>query len=192
MPYTIATPVSGQIASASLFGVAVKNAITDLDLRISALESFTNGKPAGRITQQAAQSIADNVGVAITFAAGDAIDTHGFHDPAVNNTRVTPTLPGVYRFRGVVYMDTLTTIDARACWFRKNGSTALPPGDRKGKPVNAIANSMSCEILIDMNGSSDYMELLGFQDNTASSALNTVIASQFASHMEWEYVRALP
>lgn len=37
-PYVIQTAVQGQPASASLFGLAVKNAIVDLDARVGALE----------------------------------------------------------------------------------------------------------------------------------------------------------
>lgn len=37
-PYSIATPIQGQPASAALFGLAVKNAINDLDARVSAVE----------------------------------------------------------------------------------------------------------------------------------------------------------
>lgn len=37
-PYVIQTPVQGQPASAALFGLAVKNAIIDLDSRVGALE----------------------------------------------------------------------------------------------------------------------------------------------------------
>lgn len=39
MPYTIQTPVDGQPISSSLYGIPVKNAITDLDLRTSFLEA---------------------------------------------------------------------------------------------------------------------------------------------------------
>lgn len=38
-PYVIQTAVQGQPASASLFGLAVKNAIVDLDSRVGALET---------------------------------------------------------------------------------------------------------------------------------------------------------
>lgn len=38
MTYTITTPVKGQPVSSSLFGVAVKNAINDLDTRVAKLE----------------------------------------------------------------------------------------------------------------------------------------------------------
>lgn len=39
MPYTIATPVQGQPISSGAFGIPVKNAIDDMDLRVAALET---------------------------------------------------------------------------------------------------------------------------------------------------------
>lgn len=42
-PYNIVTAVQGQPASASLFGLAVKSAINDLDARVAALEGHAPG-----------------------------------------------------------------------------------------------------------------------------------------------------
>lgn len=192
MPYTIATPIYGQPASASLFGVAVKNAINDLDSRVGTLEGFTVGKPLVKLVQTASQNVTDNTDTAIQFPAADIIDTHGFHDPSVNNTRIIPNVPGYYRFYGVLYISGLTTFASRACWFRKNGAgIGVSPGCRKANLVNSINISHEIETVIDLNGTTDYVEFIGYQDNTASATVTTQVASQFATTVMCELIRAL-
>jgi hypothetical protein len=189
MPYTIITPVPAQPISASLFGQAVKDAIDDLDARLSALEAFTTGKPTGKIAQTAGQTLNDNTDTAIQFPAADILDTHDFHNPSVNNTRITPNVPGQYQFTGVLYIAGATTFASRACWFRKNGTTALTPADRKGNMVNSVNASLSIGTIESFNGTSDYMEFIGFQDNTASAGIPTQVATQFATVVMWEFLR---
>lgn len=64
-PYTIVTPIQGQPVSAALFGLAVKNAINDLDARVSALEGTAPGLVAihSRTTTAVAVSTSTEVGV---------------------------------------------------------------------------------------------------------------------------------
>lgn len=53
----------------------------------------------------------------------------------------------------------------------------------------AIAQSRSAGCIQAFNGSSDYMELMGFQDS--SGAVNTNVSSRFTSFLEWKYLRPL-
>jgi hypothetical protein len=189
MPYTIITPIAGQNISASLFGIAVKNAIDNLDLRVGALEAFTAGKPMVKIQAGAAQSFADNTDVATIFAAADILDTHNFHDPAVNNTRITPNVAGTYRLQGVVYLTGATTFTTRKLWWRKNGSLNFAPGDQQGNSVNAVFNKLEATTVDTMNGTSDYFELVVNQDNTANAPINSNQGGQFSSTIICEYLR---
>lgn len=192
MAYTIVIPTPGQPISASLFGVAVRNAINDLDARLSALEAFTTGKPVGKIAQTAGQSLTDNTDTAIQFPATDLLDTHDQHNPSSNNTRVTPNVAGIYRMDAVLYLAGATTFASRAAWYRKNGSTPLPGACRKGNMVNSVNASLEVGTIESFNGSSDYFEFMGFQDNTASAAIPTQVATQFATVVTWEFLRGNP
>lgn len=191
MAYSIVLPVAGQPNSASLFGRAVRDAINDLDARMSALEGFTTGKPIGMIVQVATQSLSNNVGAALQFAAADIIDTHAQHDIVTNNTRITPNVAGYYRFFGVLYHAGRTDFTARSCWFQKNGSVNSPFGDRQDNLVNSVNVALATETMQSMNGTTDYVEFMALQANTGAASVLTQNSTQFASGVMWEYVRGL-
>jgi hypothetical protein len=152
------------------------------------LEDATTDKPIGRIAASGTQALADDTQVAIQFSGADDIDTHGQHNPASSNTRVTPNVEGYYRFYGTAFFNeqaTPVSIDAN---FRKNGATNMAPSGRM--PGSAtVASTCSTTVLVSMNGSTDYMELMARQ-NSAGADL-TQQSAQFSSVVEWEYVRPL-
>ncbi len=141
-------------------------------------------KPVGRIVATGAQSIPDNTATAIAFSATDEIDTHNFHNPSSNNTRVTPTVAGYYRFTGSYFSLAMTSPVSRSCYFRKNGTTAIAPGPRDTGAQ--ITSSQEVTAIIECNGTTDYVELMAQQDS--SGAVNTGAASQQSSVMEWEFL----
>jgi hypothetical protein len=118
----------------------------------------------------------------IAFNA-EIVDNMGAHANASNNTRITPTVPGKYRVRGMVAMDPSST---GACYahIRKNGASDTG-GPYKGGwgTSNAFASfGFDCDATIDCNGTTDYVELwfhhaFGVSKNTFVSTLagaNTV------------------
>lgn len=144
-------------------------------------------KPIGRITVTGTQALADNTQVAIQFPTDD-IDTHNQHDPAVNNTRVTPNVAGYYRFDGAIFFNEQTTPASIDANFRKNGVTNLPSGGRM--PGSAtIASAIFLTLVVAMNGSSDYIEAMGRQDSAGADTTHQ--SAQFSSFMQWEYLRPL-
>jgi hypothetical protein len=144
--------------------------------------------PLVRLVQQAGQSIPDATQTALTFGAGsEDIDTHGFHDTVTNNTRITPNVAGYYEFRGVYYTGAPTTPVSIDASFRKNGSTSIPSGERVNS--GAIATGVMATCTQPMNGSTDYMEFMAFQDS--SGAVNTNVSARFTSYVECEYIRPL-
>lgn len=153
---------------------------------INAILAGTLTRPLVRLVQSVAQSIPDNAFTALTFATED-IDTHGFHDTATNTSRITPNVPGVYRFIATYVSATITTPVLQAVKLRKNGTTDLAPtgrgagtGSNPSQVVTAIAS---------MNGTSDYMEVLGLQDS--AGATNTVVSGSSTSVFECEFLRGL-
>lgn len=144
--------------------------------------------PLCRLIAQAVQSIPTGTLTALTFGAGsEELDTHGFHDTAVNPTRITPTVAGWYRFTGSYFTAAMGTPANRTAYFRKNGATAVPPGPRDGGA--GITSSIEVSALISCNGGSDYVELMAQQ--SSSGAVNTSATSQQASVFECEYVSPL-
>jgi len=130
-----------------------------------------------RLVQTAAQSIPDNTITALTFTGAEDIDVYGFHDPTTNTSRITPNIPGTYLFFGSYYSGaaTGTSID---CSIRKNAATTTPTGNRD--TFGTIAQSQYAQAIFDMNGSTDYTELMGLQDSTG--ATNSNVSARFTSH----------
>lgn len=157
---------------------------------INTIIGYTTGKPLVRLVQQAAQSIPDNAGTALTFGAGSEwIDTHGFHDTSTFTTRITPTIAGWYDFSGLYMTVAGTDYVSVQAYLRKNGSS-IAPVQRHGPNVTSSPRSASVQARDYFNGSTDYMELIAEQDNTANTARNTSSNGTATScTFECEFVR---
>lgn len=150
--------------------------------------------PVGRIVASGTQSLTDNTATAIAFSGTDVIDTHAQHNPASNNSRVTPNVAGYYEFRGAVAFgarDDYNDVDA---YIRKNGTDAQAPAWRSGYFTDS-GNTLGAQVIIagtgaivEMNGSTDYVELIGIQNNIANAAVATNQSSQYSSALEWKYI----
>lgn len=158
---------------------------------ISGITAYTTAKPLVRITANATQSIANNSQTALQFASED-IDTHGFHDNVTNNSRITPSVAGYYRFKATYFTGgrvDYTTIDV--C-IAKNG-TSFAPAERKSFSTAAtqVSNALSvqAEAILSANGSTDYFEALAFQQNAAAVAQLTNQSQRFTCIFEAEFIR---
>jgi|SRR6185503_12412439 hypothetical protein len=142
---------------------------------LQTLADYTVNKGLTRLVQQAAQSLTDNTDTALTFGAGsDDVDTAGWHDEVTNNTRITPTVAGYYLATGLLVVPAAADYVNLQVYIRKNGATILPSISRQGP--NATSSSRSIQVTCDailLNGSTDYLEAVGNQDNTASASRNT-------------------
>lgn len=144
-------------------------------------------KPIGRITRPSpAAGLADNTFVAIAFTSED-FDTHGFHSTSVNTTRITPNIPGYYRFWGSAMFSAQSTPVFSDWCFRKNGTDSLPGGGRMPGQTSAFGGVAFATI--DFNGTTDYMEFVMRQDSAGGDDTNTT--SPFIPVVEWEFVRDL-
>jgi len=132
-----------------------------------------------RLTQTAVQSIPDNTQTALTFTGTEDIDDYGFHDPTSNTSRITPNIAGTYLFFGSYYTDSATTGVSIDCSIRKTGGTVGPSGDRAALPSTFVM-SQGAMATYDMNGTTDYAELMALQDS--SGAVNSRVNARFASH----------
>lgn len=157
--------------------------------------------PVCKLVAQSAQSMADATAAALVFGAGsEEIDTHSFHDETTNNTRITPTVAGVYWFDGEFFIAQMTQTGSAASAldfnFRKNGSTTITPGSRHSigiitaNPTSYTwpAHSQNTGTYIECNGTTDYVEMMGRQDS--NGAVNTNLSSQFSSVFQCHFVRS--
>lgn len=176
-----------------------------LDTDFLAILAGANQRPICKLVQAAAQTgLANNTQVAITFTTED-IDTDGYHSTSVNTTRITPTRPGYFITSGVVFANfsgltvDVTGLDANV---RKNGVTNLAPAARLGagaaSKVQTAYNSLHDQAIglvipptyIDMNGSTDYLELVG-RGAGGGGTWATNQSAQFSSVLCCEFVRDL-
>ena len=146
-------------------------------------------KPICRLVPTGTQSIPDNTATALTFASED-VDTDGFHDNATNPSRITPNKPGWYRFAGVYYTGARADYASVTVFLRKNGSTTFAGGGRLITPPSGTT-AVQCTALISCNGTTDYVELMALQDNTANAAQVTTVSLYLTSAFECEFVRSL-
>lgn len=192
MPYTIVIPILGQPASASLYGKAVRDAINDLDARVAVAESFMNDRPIVRLIQAAVQSIADNTHTSLTFGTGaTVIDTHNFHSETTNNSRVTPTLPGWYEVSGSYATSARADYQTLQASIRLNGAN-LAPDSKTGPNATSTQRSVTGgPVLVLVNGTTDYIEIAGYQDNTANAAANTSVSGSTTSCLQVIFTRGV-
>ncbi len=157
---------------------------------VTTVEDYTIRKPIVRLIQQVAQSMTSGTAAALTFGTGsEDIDTHGFHDVSVNNTRITPTIAGYYRLSGCFSMSSATYTQSLA-GFRKNGSNVSPLTTLRPDAASASANSTpATAVTLTANGSTDYFEFIGQQNS--GGAQNTSVAAGLASVFECEFIRPL-
>jgi hypothetical protein len=123
---------------------------------------------------------------AITFGAGsEEIDTHGFHDTAVNTSRITPNKPGRYRAVGTVNVASSGAVTILTAFIGKN-AVAVQPFART-KPGTAVTTtSVTVSAIVEMNGTTDFVELYGNQ--TSGAALGTQASGGVNSVLELEYL----
>ncbi len=182
-------------------GLAAGQIAYDVDL--NAIQAASSLKPICRLVAAGTQSIPDNVGTAVTFSTED-IDTDGFHSVSVNTSRITPTKPGIYRFQGSAYMVARTDYIFINAWVRLNGGTNLAPAGRIGGLAGAqnaaagpgitsttgvIPSIHTGDVLVAMNGTTDYVELLIHQDNQLNTAALTNQSGQYSCTLSCVYER---
>lgn len=157
---------------------------------ITTLEDYTTSKPIGRLVQTVAQSVTSGAALAgITFTTED-IDTHGFHDTAVNNTRVTPTVAGYYLVTAGLAMTGRTDYTNIEISVARNG-TGLASATRITPGAINQTQVLQATALVTCNGTTDYFEAVVRQANSAAAAANTAVSVQFSSSLTWTFQRPL-
>jgi len=109
----------------------------------------------------------------MAFGSGtEIIDVGGWHDTSTNNTRITPSIAGVYRL--TAYLDSASGgADYILLRARKNGSAQSGAAQYVG--TNIIADT-NIDLIVEANGTSDYFEVQSYQTGASS----TTFTCQFA------------
>lgn len=145
--------------------------------------------PIVRLVQQALQAMANATNVALTFTAGsEEIDTHNYHDTTTNPSRITPAKAGRYRVYGCVQVASTGALTILTAYIGKNG-VAVQPFKRSKPGAAATTCAQDVQAIVELNGSSDYVELYGNQ--TSGASLNTQASGGVNSTLELEYLGPL-
>lgn len=169
--------------------VAVAGGIVQ-SVDITAVTALTTARPLVRLIQQASQSFAASTSAALTFGSGsEDIDTHNFHDPSSNTSRITPTVAGYYRVSATLWLTTSTINNVNFQVFVAKNGSIIPPGYRLNFTGGSAVRSVSCSSIVSANGTTDYFEAIGQQ--ATAGAISTQVGGGVNSVMEAEFLRPL-
>ena len=110
--------------------------------------------PAFSAKSSGATSLSNDTSTKILYGS-EVLDT----DACYASSRFTPTTAGKYFIRGTFRINTATDCNGLKIGIYKNGSA-----DRWHQQSNINYETVEIEGVIDMNGSSDYVEIYGAQD----------------------------
>ncbi len=110
------------------------------------------------------QSIGDSVRTTIIFNA-ESFDASSAYD--TSNGRFTPQTAGYYYISAQLKSDTATNFEGLKVYLRKNGTELL-----EGNSFNDAYNSVFGSTIIQLNGSSDYVDVAGNQNSGGSINLD--------------------
>jgi len=136
-----------------------------------ATQTIAINTPAFMATTSAQQTLSNNTLTKIQFAT-EVIDTDNCYDPSTNY-RFTPTTAGKFNIFLVATMETtggVSTANFGILRLYKNGSTLLHQSYQDNSNNNGYAIQLSINTLVDMNGSSDYLEAFVYA-NASSGAI---------------------
>ena len=113
------------------------------------------------------QSIATSTMVKVAFDT-ETFDTNSSYDNATNY-RFTPTVAGKYLVGGHVYWANTAGAAGVSVFVRKNGADYARLDQKAGSATISI---MGGSTLVDLNGSTDYLEFFVYQDSGGSLSIS--------------------
>lgn len=167
--YSAANTLTRTTFSDSSTGSAVSFAAGTKNVYIS-LVSAQVTVPIFKAHSSGAQTPTVNVTTKVSLQTED-IDTHSFFDNATNY-RFTPQIKGYYSITGWIEYDNSTTNSMKVADIFLNGAAV---DYTSSYAVNTLANNtVTSNVVVFLNGSSDYIELFGII--TAGTSLSFVKA----------------
>jgi hypothetical protein len=121
-------------------------------------------------------SIANN-GAVVSWDV-ETKDTHGWHDPGSNPSRITPNVAGWIEFEALLTWAASSATGRRAVAFRKNGSSTVYSTIIVGTTTGNTATYGKTEF--EMNGTTDYVECFAYQNSGGAFNLEDATGTFFA------------
>lgn len=151
------TWTAGETVTAAMLNTNLRDAVSWLVTR-----------PYLHAYQTAAQTFSNATFAAVTMG-GELVDTITGHSTSVNTSRYTPNIAGNYLCLGQIAFDGNAT-GQRVAQFRKNGSAVTGSGYAgfAGFAPGFAVNTAFSLATINVNGSTDYIELWGTQNSGGS------------------------
>jgi len=182
--YEIPASVDGTVWYIPLAAVRIDAAgaiLSVTDLREYAYHRM-QGAPAVRAYHNAAQSIPNAAYTSLAFNSED-FDTDALHDLAVNNSRLTATIPGKYRISANISFEE-NAAGFRLAAIRYNG-VQLAAQQTIPSIGGAIYTSLSLTTTLDM-AVGDYVEVRVYQ--SSGGALDVEYTSLYSPRFEMERI----
>jgi len=131
------------------------------------LNSSMKNTPSFAARRNSNQSISNNTETKIAYDQ-EVFDTDSAYDNSTNY-RFTPQTAGKYLITAGFRLNPFTSGRA-VIWIRKNGSTDHGIDEKYGDSSGTTQSALSA-VIIDMNGSSDYVEAYCYQGSGSSKNL---------------------
>ena len=156
------TWVAGEIVTAAYLNSNVRDA-----------GNFFLSWPVCETRQTLAQSLTNSTATTILYDTND-IDTDSGHSTSTNTSRYTGKTAGRFQISGGIGYASNATGQRWVEW-QKNG-TSINGGGVLAAPVNGQITRLPARTMtVFLNGSTDYVELMGLQ--TSGGALNTAVSA---------------
>ena len=173
--------LQGNASGTGAFTIAAPNGNTDRTLTLpdntgtiltsASTSVLPKGGPAFSVYYTGAgQSLTQNGWTKITLNT-EEYDTASCFD-ATTNYRFTPTVAGHYQFSGNVE---LTTPGSIACTLYKNGSEFKRGVNLTSGSATAYTSGTGLSSLIYLNGTTDYVEMYAYVNNSGASTASTAV-----------------
>ena len=146
----------------------ITNSAGSGNITIGSGVTLLSNVPAFEVWLSANQDISDNTATKVQFDE-EVFDTNNCYDNSTNY-RFTPTVAGKYHVYSRVQMDSNAASNFQQGFLKiyKNGSqySSVQMNMNANQPENIMLNTFST---VDMNGSSDYLEMFGTIDDTSGT-----------------------
>ncbi len=179
----------GTVPTVKSWADGEKPPYSDLQNVTAALE-FLLSPPKVKLTQTSSQTVPTNTLTLFQWHA-EELDTDSMHSTIINNTRITPQTPGIYKGWFMVSWNGVGSAadqtGERRAQLMKNGGFFYPLRQQRGPQTNGLDVSVGPQRFhVPMNGSTDYLEVMLFQSSGASmqTRISGAATSQF--YMRWE------
>ena len=147
----------------------ITNSAGSGNIAIGSGVTLLSNVPAFEAYLSATTTISDSTATKVQFNT-ETLDTDNCYDNSTNY-RFTPTVAGKYYVYSTLETgaDTNTALGTNALYIYKNGSNySLIANVYNANYIRRSTLTMSA--IVDMNGSSDYLEIFTYIDNTSGNA----------------------